>query len=649
MAHQDFEILAPGGDLDSILAAIAAGADAVYCGLDRFNARNRATNISLDELNALLPIAHQHGCKIFLTLNIIFLEAEFAALVRLLNQLSQTSLDGVIVQDLGLAYLIKQHFPHLSLHASTQMNSLNIGQVDALSKLGFDRINLARELSAQEIKPLASYARDKGMDIEIFVHGSYCISFSGLCYASSVRNGASGNRGRCSQPCRDVYQKTDMGISHALNMKDNSAFMFTDTLKESGSYSFKIEGRIKGAHYVYHAVKTWRKKLEAENSTSDMTPLYQVFNRDFSAGYLQKNISQQMYIDNPRDYSADYLTKKQGLSIDGAKKQVYDQKTLIIEEVKKKTAPLIKLMQTGTRDSEAQSRRYWELPKRSGRGVSSELKRDKPRGCVLVDSESLLEGDAIQAKLVKKNAPLASILEQIDANHLDIYYQMPAHFKGVFTDIVTLFTKNSFLIPLFPAVLIGDDYAKACELLHQLKPKRIVSNNLGLGYFAFQQGIEWIAGPELNISNSYAMDCLQQEFGASGAFVSDELKRMQMLRIAAPQGFELHYNLYHPIRLMTSRQCFSLTTTGCNRGRRKVTPACLADCEMCSQIENSNGETYLIDKRKGQYNQLIYNKACLNDEILLDLSQFFSHVMLDFTGASERLELTTNQQYKKGV
>jgi putative protease len=173
VVKQPFELLAPGGDLDSILAAIAAGADAVYCGLDRFNARNRATNLSYDDLMVVIEIAHQQQCQVFLTLNIMMLESELAALWRLLDRLTTSAIDGVIIQDFGLAYLLKHHFPTLDVHASTQMNTHNKGQITALSQLGASRVNLSRELNIDEITDLASYGKPHGVSMEVFVHGSY--------------------------------------------------------------------------------------------------------------------------------------------------------------------------------------------------------------------------------------------------------------------------------------------------------------------------------------------------------------------------------------------------------------------------------------------------------------------------------------------
>ena len=311
---EQFELLAPGGDLDSIKAAIAAGADAVYCGLDRFNARNRATNITLDVLEGVIELAHQHSCKIFLTLNIVLLESEIPSIIRLLTQLNETEVDGVIVQDLGLAFLIKHYFPSLDMHASTQMNTHNEGQIKLLSKLGSSRVNLSRELDIDEITHLAQYGREHNVAMEVFVHGSYCIGFSGLCYFSSALNGASGNRGRCSQPCRDQYQTTRAGNNYPLNLKDNSAYQDIDALAKAGVYSLKVEGRIKKSHYVYTVVDNWRKQIDQYCETGemlrDMSELYTVFNRDFTNGYLKGDIHRGMYIDNPRNFAAAHFASK---------------------------------------------------------------------------------------------------------------------------------------------------------------------------------------------------------------------------------------------------------------------------------------------------------------------------------------------------
>jgi len=338
------ELLAPGGDINSIKAAIIAGANAVYCGLDRFNARDRAQNITFEDLNGILRLAHQNACEVFLTLNIIIVESEIPALIVLLNRLVNTNIDGVIIQDLGMFYLISKYFAGLKIHASTQLTTHNKGQIYFLSKLNASRVNLSRELSLEEIRLLTSTAHEHSMLTEVFVHGSYCLSFSGICYLSSVHGGKSGNRGRCSQPCRNQYLTTAAGKNFPLNLKDNSAYFDLTDLADAGVDSVKIEGRMKKFHYVYTVVNSWRKQLNSlynkETLNTDNSDLYKVFNRDFSNAFLRGDINKSMFIDNPRDNSAIHFSEINAGSaapnIEKAKRELYDIKTEIINNVKLK-------------------------------------------------------------------------------------------------------------------------------------------------------------------------------------------------------------------------------------------------------------------------------------------------------------------------
>uniref|UniRef100_UPI0025ED66A3 peptidase U32 family protein n=1 Tax=uncultured Paraglaciecola sp. TaxID=1765024 RepID=UPI0025ED66A3 len=311
---QKIELLAPGGDVDAIKAAIIAGADAVYCGLDTFNARNRASNISFDELVGVIRLAHQYECQIFLTLNIVILEREFTTLAKLLSKLVNTTLDGVIVQDIGMFNLIKKHFPTLDIHASTQMTTHNAGQIGFLKKLGASRVNFSRELNLREITALNAVCVEHDVLSEVFVHGSLCVAFSGLCYSTSASVGNSGNRGRCSQACREEYETTESGHNFPLNIKDNSAFFDLPALIEAGVHSFKIEGRIKGASYVHTVVDSFRKQIDGFMKTGELLEdgerLYKVFNRDFSNAFLRGDLNQSMFIDNPRDNTKNHALAK---------------------------------------------------------------------------------------------------------------------------------------------------------------------------------------------------------------------------------------------------------------------------------------------------------------------------------------------------
>jgi U32 family peptidase len=342
------ELLAPGGDVDSIKAAILSGADAVYCGLNKFNARNRATNISFDDLLGILRLAHAHHCEVFLTLNIVFVDSEIPALFKLLNKLVNTSIDGIIVQDLGLFYLLSKYFKTIKIHASTQLTTHNAGQIQFLSELNASRVNLSRELNIHEIKALTSTAHKNSILTEVFVHGSYCISFSGICYMSSVHGGNSGNRGRCSQPCRDKYETTPAGKNYPLNLKDNSAFFDLKELHDAGVDSLKIEGRMKGFEYVYTVVKTWEKQLrsfykngEPDNDGSD---LHKVFNRQFSNAFLKGNINKDLFIDNPMSHSAKHIlaSSDKGPNIKTTKAQMafYEEKDKLKTNIKKQTERL---------------------------------------------------------------------------------------------------------------------------------------------------------------------------------------------------------------------------------------------------------------------------------------------------------------------
>ncbi|HCE4656462.1 TPA: U32 family peptidase [Vibrio parahaemolyticus] len=611
MTRDQFELLAPGGDLDSIKAAIAAGADAIYCGLDRFNARNRATNLTLDNLNGVLTLAHQHSCKIFLTLNVLILESEIPAIVRLLSQLNTTKIDGVIVQDLGLAYILKHHFPDLDVHASTQLNTHNEGQILFLNQLTASRVNLSRELNIDEIKHLAQFGREHNVMMEVFVHGSYCIGFSGICYISSARNGASGNRGRCSQPCREQYETTKTGNNYPLNMKDNSAFGDLKALADAGVYSLKVEGRIKKSHYVYTVVDNWRQQIdrlcEGLELSEDTTELYTVFNRDFSNAFLQGDFGKAMYIDNPRDHAVKHFSKvyqcQSADDVQAVKKKLYDDKTAIIEKVAEQTKSFDV---TSTQVSGSSLKGSIDVPTLPAL-PQPEPRQGAPKLSVLISS-----------------AQEAMLCEYHD---IDVYYQLPMGLSGELSAMIELFQANPMLKPWFPAILIGEDYYAARVFLDTIQPELLITNNSGVGMIAKELGLGWVAGPQMNTVNSYAFKCLQDEFAASGAFVSNELNMKQMRHIKRPQNMRSFYSIYHPNTLLTSRQCLFQQTEGCRKV--KVNKGCLKRCDKRTSIINLKDNPYVVQKQKGSHNSIYSEHNVLNLQVLHDLPQLFTDVLID--------------------
>ncbi|MFH4573397.1 U32 family peptidase [Vibrio diabolicus] len=611
MTRDQFELLAPGGDLDSIKAAIAAGADAIYCGLDRFNARNRATNLTLDNLNGVLTLAHQHSCKIFLTLNVLILESEIPAIVRLLSQLNTTKIDGVIVQDLGLAYILKHHFPDLDVHASTQLNTHNEGQILFLNQLTASRVNLSRELNIDEIKHLAQFGREHNVMMEVFVHGSYCIGFSGICYISSARNGASGNRGRCSQPCREQYETTKTGNNYPLNMKDNSAFGDLKALADAGVYSLKVEGRIKKSHYVYTVVDNWRQQIdrlcEGLELSEDTTELYTVFNRDFSNAFLQGDFGKAMYIDNPRDHAVKHFSKvyqcQSADDVQAVKKKLYDDKTAIIEKVAEQT-------------------KSFDVTSTQVSGSSLKGSIDVPTLPVLPQPEP--RQGAPKLSVLISSAQEAMLCEYHD---IDVYYQLPMGLSDELSAMIELFQANPMLKPWFPAILIGEDYQAARVFLETIQPKLSITNNSGVGMIAKELGSGWVAGPQMNTVNSYAFKCLQDEFAASGAFVSNELNMKQMRHIKRPKNMRSFYSIYHPNALLTSRQCLFQQTEGCRKV--KVNKGCLKRCDKRTSIINLKDNPYVVQKQKGSHNSIYSEHNVLNLQVLHDLPQLFSDVLID--------------------
>ncbi|HCG6605904.1 TPA: U32 family peptidase [Vibrio parahaemolyticus] len=611
MTRDQFELLAPGGDLDSIKAAIAAGADAIYCGLDRFNARNRATNLTLDNLNGVLTLAHQHSCKIFLTLNVLILESEIPAIVRLLSQLNTTKIDGVIVQDLGLAYILKHHFPDLDVHASTQLNTHNEGQILFLNQLTASRVNLSRELNIDEIKHLVQFGREHNVMMEVFVHGSYCIGFSGICYISSARNGASGNRGRCSQPCREQYETTKTGNNYPLNMKDNSAFGDLEALADAGVYSLKVEGRIKKSHYVYTVVDNWRQQIdrlcEGLKLSEDTTELYTVFNRDFSNAFLQGDFGKAMYIDNPRDHAVKHFSKvyqcQSADDVQAVKKKLYDDKTAIIEKVAEQTKSFDV---TSTQVSGSSLKGSIDVP------TLPALPQPDPR-----------QG-APKLSVLISSAQEAMLCEYRD---IDVYYQLPMGLSGELSAMIELFQANPMLKPWFPAILIGEDYQAARVFLETIQPELLITNNSGVGMIAKELGLGWVAGPQMNTVNSYAFKCLQDEFAASGAFVSNELNMKQMRHIKRPKNMRSFYSIYHPNTLLTSRQCLFQQTEGCRKV--KVNKGCLKRCDKRTSIINLKDNPYVVLKQKGSHNSIYSEHNVLNLQVLHDLPQLFTDVLID--------------------
>ena len=303
---RDVELLAPVGSFESLKAAVQNGADAVYLGGKSFGARASANNFDREELKAAVEYAHIRGVQVFVTTNTLRKENEIAEFLEYAKFLYDIDVDAIILQDIGMARLIKRELPDFELHASTQMVAHSLEDVKYLESVGFDRVVLAREVTVEEIKHICDNCK---ADIEVFVHGALCVCYSGQCLMSSMIGNRSGNRGRCAQPCRQRYELIDVYTGEVVNSngdyllspKDLNSIEEIDKVIDAGVHSLKIEGRMKRPEYVATVIDGYRKTIDEYLATNKMNvsdetinDLYTIFNRKFTKGLLLGDVGADM-------------------------------------------------------------------------------------------------------------------------------------------------------------------------------------------------------------------------------------------------------------------------------------------------------------------------------------------------------------------
>lgn len=292
------ELMAPAGNEEALRAAVANGADAVYLGGQQFNARQFAENFTFQGIQEAIAYAHERGVKVYVTVNTLLKNSELDEALRYLYSLGESRVDGVIVQDLGLAWAARRLLPELKLLGSTQMTVTNAAGARLLYEMGFKRVVLARELSLEDISLIR---KECDIELEVFVHGALCYSYSGQCLLSSLVGGRSGNRGRCAQPCRLPYilvdgkgREIEAEAEHLLSTRDLCALELIPQLIEAGVNAFKIEGRMRRPEYVAVVTRAYRRAIDRflENprefavDPEEIRDIAQIFNRDFTTGYL---------------------------------------------------------------------------------------------------------------------------------------------------------------------------------------------------------------------------------------------------------------------------------------------------------------------------------------------------------------------------
>ena len=286
MEKTKYELLAPAGDMAALRAAVSAGANAIYLGYDEFSARAKAKNFNKDELIEAIEYAHLRDVKIYVTFNILIADFELERAMKSVRMLYEIGVDALILQDFGIAAKIRDDFPDFEVHASTQMAVNNYYGAKFLKEMGFSRVVLARETPLFEIEKI----KELDIDVETFIHGALCVSYSGECLMSSMIGGKSGNRGECAQACRKSYEILDFNGNklakrlYYLSPKDLNTLDQVAKIINAGAYSLKIEGRMKNPEYVYTVVSSYKKSLEDKLKLEDKKDTVQVFNRGFTKG-----------------------------------------------------------------------------------------------------------------------------------------------------------------------------------------------------------------------------------------------------------------------------------------------------------------------------------------------------------------------------
>ena len=578
------ELLSPAGDFDCLKAAVSAGADAVYLGGSRLNARESAKNFSDEELVEAVNYCHLKGVKVYITLNTVVSDREIAELENYIKFLAEINIDGVILQRLGLASCVRYIAPSLEIHASTQLSVHSLDGVLKMKELGFSRAVLARELSAKDIKYICD---NSPIEIEAFIHGALCMCYSGQCYFSSVIGQRSGNRGRCAQPCRQPYKN-----GYELSLKDLSAAdMFKDYLS-LGVTSFKIEGRLKDPQYVFGVTSIYRKLIDENRNASydEMKYLETLFSRQgFTKAYLEGKPSKAMFgIRTEKDKSLTASIEKTKIA----------EKEIPVTLQYEITENNIKIQCTCgdnihlTQDIGAEKALNRATTKED---VEKQLKKSGGTGFV-VESISGNIKDGLFVPISKLNELRRTALEGLkeklicrkkpETNRLDIKLEEKVFGKPVFnfhfntlkqyneTKEIHHFAENIFLPISFvnqaenvsfslPRIITDSEKGEIITLLEKAKEKKvrkILCNTTDQIYLVKNMGFEPVGGFTLNIFNSYDLKEFK-EMGVLNATLSCELSIPKIRDIK--KCISTNVVVYGRLPLMVTENCIIKNAQKC--------------------------------------------------------------------------------------
>ncbi len=494
------ELLLPAGNEDCLRAAVNNGADAVYLGLDNFNARKSAGNFTEENLSSIVEYCHNSDVKVYVALNTLVKNSELKEYFRLMNSVYLSKADAVIIQDACFIPLIRKRFPRLKIHLSTQANNVNSYVPDA------DRIILARELSFKEIKEISSK-----VETEVFVHGALCFSYSGLCLFSSMAGGRSGNRGCCAQPCRKIYNN-----KHAISTMDMCMLSKIPELIEAGTDCFKIEGRMRSPLYVQTAAKIYRKAIDSyyggnfNFSEEDVDELKLAFNREFTSGFAEddsivdprKPMNRGLFIGLFKDGKLQLrkkLVKGDGVGVWKGD----DVEGFVVNKIIHKGIAVNKAF-SGDHVDIGYYSESCPVYKTSSVGSKLDLgdeitykKGEKAKEIKLPEFKEKINKDTLKifVKVYNKKQAIEADKAKADIIYYDILKRDFSEVRGML--------KNSRLFASTPRIVSDEDAAEIKEKIEMLKPDGILAGNRAFLDVDMEKHLDY----SFNVFNNIDMEC----------------------------------------------------------------------------------------------------------------------------------------------
>ena len=602
------EILSPVGNEEMLIAAVRSGADAVYLGAKDFSARRNAENFSSEELKNAIDYCHIRGVKVYLTLNILIKNHEMKDAFFLAKTAYNMGIDGIIIQDLGLADILNRKIPNLPLHASTQMSVHSPSALDFLKSKGFKRVVVARETSKEDLKEICKRAKELDIEIEAFIHGALCMCMSGQCLLSAFLGSRSGNRGLCAGPCRLPF-KAENGTGFDLSLKDLSLMDYISEMAEMGVCSFKIEGRMKRPEYVAAATAACRQALDkgfVESELSDT--LSNVFSRSgFTNGYYVNQLGKDMFgIRTKEDVvSANkafpyiheiYRNERQSVKVSVNVKIKKDESiSLSLSDGENTVVSYGSIPQIATNRPITYDNVYKCIDKfgntpylhaggsiylDDGLFVSAKeinsLRRDaveqlNSKRCYVNRGKSDAEFEEIDYKRTSNSLKLIARFENS--------YQIPENLDGIYAVMLPL-EEN-------PDINIPDNILKIVDIPRGIISEKLIEKRLDLfkekGFYTAscgnlalieilkKKGFEIFADTGLNISNSHTLSLFERD-GAKYAVLSPELTINEAVNLKSdiPNGIIIYGN----IPLMLFKNCPIKNGTNCKKCDKK---GCLTD------------------------------------------------------------------------